>query len=99
MDAAASAVARLEQHCARMAIIIRIDVDRPYGRQPLLRHVLSRVGSDLYFPRVRGLGYLRELDMILRTLNRLGGRADVFFRRCTFPSSSIIQSIRAGGHV
>ena len=34
-----------------MALIIRIDVDRPYGRQPVLRHVLSRLSSDLYFPQ------------------------------------------------
>ena len=81
-----------------MALIVRIDVDRPYGREPLLRHVLSRLGSDLYFPRIESLGYLRELEVILRMLNGVGAKAYIFFRRCTLPSESILGLIAAGGH-
>ncbi len=81
-----------------MALIIRIDVDRPYGREPLWRHVLSRLGSDLYFPRVPGLGYLRELGTILQTLAEVGSSAYVFFRRCTLPSKPVLQVIRQSGH-
>ena len=37
-----------------MALIVRIDVDRPYGKQGLLRHVASRVSFRLFFaaPRI-----------------------------------------------
>ena len=81
-----------------MALIIRIDVDRPYGRQPLWRHVLSRVGSDCWFPRVEGFGYLSELRTMLRMLNQHRARAYAFFRRCTLPSASILELMEVGGH-
>jgi len=81
-----------------MALIIRIDVDRPYGRRPLPRHFLSRLSSDLYFPKVSGFGFLAELRTMLDWLNQEGARAHVFFRRCTLPSKSTIDILDAGGH-
>jgi hypothetical protein len=81
-----------------MAVIIRIDVDRPYGRRPLLRHALSRCGSDLYFPRIDPLGYLRELKEVLQILREAEARAYVFFRRCTLPSDSILKLLEQGHH-
>jgi hypothetical protein len=81
-----------------MALIVRIDVDRPYGKTPFLRHVLSRVGSDIYFPKVESFGYLRELEVVLQMLNEMKARSYVFFRRCTLPSEPILELIDAGGH-
>lgn len=81
-----------------VALIIRIDVDRPYGRRPLARHVLSRLSSDLYFPKIASLGYLSELETMLRWLNEEGARSYVFFRRCTLPSRGILELLDAGGH-
>lgn len=81
-----------------MALIIRIDVDRPYGKEPFFRHMLSRLGSDLYFPKVEAFGYLKELKIILQTLNERKARAYIFFRRCTLPSKSILELISEGGH-
>ena len=81
-----------------MALIIRIDADRPYGRQPFSRRMFSRVSSDLYFPKWGFLGFLKELGILLRMLNELRARAYVFFRRCTLPSRSALRLIREGGH-
>jgi hypothetical protein len=81
-----------------MALIIRIDVDRPYGRRPLMRHVLSRLSSDVYFPRVTRFGFLAELQTMLNWLNEAKARAYVFFRRCTLPSSSTLDLLEAGRH-
>ena len=81
-----------------MALIIRIDVDRPYGRRPLARHLLSRISSDLYFPKIAGFGYLTELGTMLNWLNDAKARAHVFFRRCTLPNASILKLLSAGGH-
>ncbi len=81
-----------------MALIIRIDVDRPYGKHPLARHLLSRLSSDLYFPGIEGWGYLTELKVILRLLNERTARAYVFFRRCTLPSREILRLLEQGGH-
>lgn len=81
-----------------MSLILRIDVDRPYGRAPLWRHVASRLASDLPLPRLPALGYLRELEWMLGLLEREGGRALVFFRRCTAPGAGLRRRLAAGGH-
>jgi hypothetical protein len=81
-----------------MALIIRIDVDRPYGKRPLGRHFLSRLSSDLYFPRVSGFGFLAELQTMLRWLNEAGSRSYVFFRRCTLPAKPVLELLEAGRH-
>ena len=81
-----------------MARIIRIDVDRPFGRSPLIRHCLSRLSSDLCFPRTERLGFLAELQVTLQCLNESSARAYVFFRRCTLPSRPILDMLQIGGH-
>jgi hypothetical protein len=81
-----------------LSLIVRIDVDRPYGRRPLPRHLLSRLSSDLYFPRIGRLGFLAELESMIGWLNEAGARAYVFFRRCTLPSRRTLELLDAGGH-
>lgn len=81
-----------------MALIIRIDVDRPYGKSPLTRHLLSRISSDLYFPKVESFGYLNELKTLVQWMNDAGARSYVFFRRCTLPSDSVLEMLAAGQH-
>ena len=81
-----------------MALIVRIDVDRPYGKRPFVRHVFSRLGSDIYFPKIEAFGYLRELEIIVKMLNEARARSYVFFRRCTLPTKAILDLIDAGGH-
>jgi hypothetical protein len=81
-----------------MALIVRIDVDRPYGKQGFLRHVASRLASDYSLPRLECLSYLDELKTILRILNANGRQACVFFRKCSYPSREAIELMRAGGH-
>jgi hypothetical protein len=81
-----------------MALIIRIDVDRPYGRRPFSRHLLSRLSSDFYFPKIESFGYLTELQTMLHWLNEAGARAHAFFRRCTLPSSPILELMETGRH-
>ena len=81
-----------------MALIIRVDIDRPYGKAPFFRHMLSRLGSDLYFPKVEAFGYLKELRCILQMLNEKKAKAYIFFRHCTLPSKEILELIDGGGH-
>lgn len=82
-----------------MALIVRIDVDRPYGQQGFVRHVASRVASDYVLPRLEWLRYLDELKTILGILNANGRSAYVFFRKCSYPSSSVHELMAAGNHV
>lgn len=81
-----------------MALIIRIDVDRPYGRQSILRQTLSRISSDYYFPKIQSLGYLADLKIILETLNKNNAKSYIFFRRCSLPSPAIMKLIDKGQH-
>lgn len=81
-----------------MALIIRIDVDRPYGKSPTARHLLSRLGSDFYCPRISSFGYLAELQTMLGWLNDAHAQAYVFFRRCTLPSGPVTELLNAGRH-
>lgn len=82
-----------------MSLVVRIDVDRPYGKDPLVRHVASKLSSDLWLPRIQGLGYLKELGRVLELLNSRRARSYVFFRRITLPSPQIWELIELGEHV
>jgi hypothetical protein len=82
-----------------MAVIIRIDVDRPFGKKSILHQAASRVASELYFPKLKALNYLRDLEEILLLFNEKNIPAYVFFRRCSFPSLPVIRLMRAGNHV
>ena len=81
-----------------MALIVRIDVDRPYGKQGFVRHVASRISSDYFLPRIAWLRYLDELKTILRILNANGKTAHAFFRKCTYPTPEVCELMEAGGH-
>jgi hypothetical protein len=81
-----------------MALIVRIDVDRPYGRRPLLRHIASRISSDYGLPILERFGYLYELNEMLEMLNDRRVAAHVFFRRCTLPNQSAMKRLNDGGH-
>jgi hypothetical protein len=81
-----------------MALIVRIDVDRPYGKQGLVRHVASRISSDYFLPRIQWLRYLDELKTILGILKANGKTAHVFFRKCTYPTQEVCEVMEAGGH-
>src|SRR5512138_2229293 len=82
-----------------MSLILRIDVDRPYGSSPLWRHTLSRLASDLWFPPVRRFGYLKELKDLLEFLRERKARGHIFFRRCTLPGPDLLEQIQADRHV
>jgi hypothetical protein len=81
-----------------MGLIVRIDVDRPYGKQGFIRHVASRIASDYYLPPMQWLQYLDELKTILTILNENKTPSWVFFRKCTYPTDEIQALMQQGGH-
>lgn len=82
-----------------MPIIIRMDIDRPYGHKNLLRKTLSRLSADLYFPKYGRAGYLMELFQILDLLNVKKIRSHIFFRRSTLPQQAQLQLLIKGKHI
>lgn len=82
-----------------MSLLIRIDVDRPFGKRDFFHQLISRIGSDYYFPPIRHFHYLDDLKAILKLLNQYNAASYVFFRRCTFPSASVHQLMLEGRHI
>lgn len=82
-----------------MPLIVRVDVDRAYGISTLRHRIISKIGSDFYFPVIERLGYLRDLKAILRLLSEYQVRAHVFFRRSTLPTDSVLHVLEDGHHI
>lgn len=82
-----------------MSVIVRIDVDRPFGRRNFVHRLASRIASELYFPKVQAFHYLDDLKFILKMLNQRNVRSFVFFRRCSLPDRSVMGLIEEGRHI
>ncbi len=82
-----------------MSLIIRIDVDRPYGKRNLFLQSLSRLTSDYNLPRIKNSFYLNELYEMLCYLNVKKVRAYIFFRKITVPTKRILSAITSGDHI
>jgi hypothetical protein len=81
-----------------MAIILRADVDKPYGKHTILRKVASKVKED-YFPKMQfNSGYLSHLKEMLHLCNTSNIQGTFYHRICTVPDSETIELFRAGNH-
>jgi len=52
-----------------MAIILRVDVDSPYGKKNFFNHFLSRLTSDLNIRPITKLSYLEDVKFLIHYLN------------------------------
>lgn len=82
-----------------MAVILRIDVDSPYGKKNFLNHVFSRLASDFNLPPILSFPYLEYLNYFIKYLNKRSIKGYFFFRKCTLPNKELFRNLTAGGHV
>jgi hypothetical protein len=82
-----------------MAVILRIDVDSPYGKKNLFHHFFSRLTSDFDLPPILMLPYLEYLYKFIKYLNSKSIRGYFFFRKCTLPTNEVLKVLREGGHI
>jgi hypothetical protein len=68
-----------------MPLVLRVDVDKPYGRACLREKILSKASEYELFPRLTSLGYLGHLRTFLSFLEEEGIRANIYYRSCTLP--------------
>ncbi len=68
-----------------MSLILRVDVDKPFGRATFREKVLSKVREGFWFPAISCLGYLNHLEMFLAFLSEEKIKAHIYFRKCTLP--------------
>lgn len=71
-----------------MPLVLRVDVDKPYGRATIKEKVLSKVREDLWLPAIPSIGYLSHLKIFLAFLSKEKIKAHIYFRKCTLPPKS-----------
>ena len=70
-----------------MGLIVRIDVDNPYPRNTIVGLIANYLKLNLYFPRLKSLGYLIHLEHLIDYLTSLGASATLFIRVEALPKS------------
>ncbi len=52
-----------------MPLVLRVDVDKPFGRATLLEKVRSKLCEDYWYPSIVSIGYLNHLKELLHFLS------------------------------
>lgn len=82
-----------------MSLILRVDVDKPYGRGNVFQKTKSKIREDYWFPAIHRLGYLRCLEDFLGFCNSLSISGMFYFRSCTIPTKHVLKLIDSGNHI
>lgn len=82
-----------------MGFVLRVDVDKPYGRANVVEKIKSKLREDYWFPKMDSLGYLKCLEKFSTFCNSNNVRGMFYFRNCTIPNSKILKLFKEGNHV
>ena len=83
-----------------LGVILRIDVDNPYGWQTGWRKILNYLRLNWWFPAVKSLGYLIFLDELLDDLEARDVPAVFFFTELTVPKNlERYKDYEVGAHI
>jgi hypothetical protein len=80
-----------------MALILRVDVDKPYGHSNLFYKLISKISEDFWFPTLSFI-YLFHLENFLQYCNANEVKGIFYHRMCTLPSKKIKKLILEGKH-
>lgn len=81
-----------------MPLILRIDVDKSYGRSNLLQKIASKIAENYWLPAIPYLGYLHDLRKLLLYLDSEAIKAHIYFRKCTLPPKTWFHTQILDGH-
>lgn len=81
-----------------MGLILRVDVDKPYGRNSSFQKIKSKLTEDYWFPKLDFLGYLKATEDFIKYCNDNGVKGFFYFRNCTVPNKKIRELLEEGGH-
>lgn len=82
-----------------MSIILRVDVDKPYGNSTLLRKIVSKIEEDyITYPLLSRKMYLSHLIRFLKFCNSNNVPSILYHRHCTIPDKKVLELIKIGGH-
>jgi hypothetical protein len=82
-----------------MSLILRADVDKPYGHSNLLRKVASKWVEDYFpIPVLGTVGYLSHLIEFLEYCNSVNVPGFIYHRTCTSPNARVSELLLWGKH-
>lgn len=82
-----------------MGLILRVDVDKPYGNSNIIRKIFSKVIEDFIpIPFIGTYGYLSHLKEFIEFCNSENISAFFYHRNCTRPDQQVIELLKKGGH-
>ena len=81
-----------------MSLILRIDVDKSYGRSTFIQKVTSKIAENYWLPSLTSFGYLHDLIKFLVYLSEANICAHIYFRRCSLPPMSLFDGELLNGH-
>ena len=85
---------------SKVAVILRIDVDNPYGWHTQKKKVLNYLRLNWWFPAIKKLGYLKFSDELLNDLEARGIPAAFFFTKFTTPKNlESYEKYEVGAHL
>lgn len=82
-----------------MSLVLRVDVDKPYGRATFMQKVLSKVSENFWFPAISTFGYLSHLKIFLNFLSEENIMSHIYFRKCTLPPNRWLDDSLLDGHM
>lgn len=81
-----------------MSLILRLDIDKPYGRSHLGEKLLSKFSEDVVEFKSEALGYLNHLEGFFDLLDSKEIKAFVYFRNCSSPTLKLKRRLIENGH-
>jgi peptidoglycan/xylan/chitin deacetylase (PgdA/CDA1 family) len=81
-----------------MGIILRLDLDKPYGNSGMIQRIASKMIESTGSGNFRLPGYLKAAKQVLTILNKRNVPAVLFVREVTLPDSELLELINDGGH-
>lgn len=81
-----------------MSLILRVDVDKAFGRRTLVEKVLSKLREEAWFPSWQWQGYGRAAAAFADWLSERDVRGFFSFRLCTLPDQEQVRRLVLQGH-
>jgi hypothetical protein len=81
-----------------MSLILRVDVEKPYGNHTLIRKITSKIVENYYPTAPLIYGYLDHLKLLIKFLNQSKITATFFHRLCNLPTPDFVQNYKENGH-
>ncbi len=81
-----------------MGLILRIDIDKPFGNNTFLRKVISKIREDYYFPPIISFGFLDQVYQFATLLHSHKIPAIFYFRNCTTPYKTLLKKLISMNH-